>query len=123
MNMFLSRFRGLLDETNKTQKEICDILGIRTQKLSNWKTGYSEPNFDDILMLADFFEVSTDYLLGLSENDTPAFKNSSAPTLPKDEKELLELYRQLPFESKQRLIARAEVMLEDTQEKKTKHGA
>lgn len=47
MNLFLPRLRELLAESGKMQKDICDELGISKQKLSNWKTGYSEPNFDD----------------------------------------------------------------------------
>lgn len=47
MNLFLPRLRELLAESGKMQKDICDELGISKQKLSNWKTGYSEPNFTD----------------------------------------------------------------------------
>ena len=121
MSLFLSRFRGLLEESGATQKEICADLGIRNQKLSNWKTGYSEPNFDDIVMLAEYFDVSTDYLLGAAEDEI-APKAKTPGTLKSDENELLDLYRQLPFESKQRLIARAEVMLENANSN-NKHGA
>ena len=67
MNLFLPRLRELLAESGKMQKDICDELGISKQKLSNWKTGYSEPNFDDIIMLAKYFDVSSDYLLGLTD--------------------------------------------------------
>ena len=58
MNLFLPRLRELLAESGKMQKDICDELGISKQKLSNWKTGYSEPNFDDIIMLAKYFLVA-----------------------------------------------------------------
>lgn len=98
MTPFLSRFRGLLEESNKSQKEICDDLGIRNQKLSNWKTGYSAPNFDDIVMLAKYFEVSTDYLLGLEDDigikkySTPAKKDVE---LSRDGKELLDIFNAL----------------------------
>lgn len=114
MSMFLSRLRELLSESGKMQKDICADLSISKQKLSKWKTGYCEPNFDDLLMLAQYFDVSTDYLLGLS--DELGAPVSSSTTLPADEKELLDLYRQLNYEGKQRLIARAEVMLEDLQQ-------
>lgn len=114
MSLFLPRFRELLAESGKMQKDICDDLGISKQKLSKWKTGYSEPNFDDIIMLAKYFDVSTDYLLGLSD-DLDAPLSSAALDLPADERELLNLYRQLNYEGRQRLIARAEVMIEDAQ--------
>lgn len=118
MSLFLSRFREILSESGKMQKDICADLGIPKQKLSNWKTGYSEPNFDDIIMLANYFDVSTDYLLGLS--DELGASVSSPAALPADEKELLDLYRQLNYEGKQRLIARAEVMIEDLQQQQNK---
>lgn len=125
MSLFLSRFRELLAESGKMQKDICDDLGVSRPTLSNWKTGYSEPNFDDIIMLAKYFDVSIDYLLGLSD-DLDAPLSSAALDLPADERELLNLYRQLNHEGRQRLIARAEVMIEDAQSlhvKPKKHRA
>ena len=68
-------------------------------------------------MLAKYFDVSSDYLLGLSDDlDAPLY----SPPLPADERELLELYRQLNYEGRQRLIARAEVMIEDAQQQPNK---
>ena len=111
MSMFLSRFRGLLEESDKTQKDICDDLGIRSQKLSNWKTGYSEPNFDDIIMIAGYFSVSVDYLLGVTdENDKPTVGAPAA--LPLDETELLKNYRSLSYVGKARVAAYADLMRE-----------
>ena len=96
MSLFLSRFRGLLEEYGKTQKEICADLEIRNQKLSNWKTGYSEPNFDDIIMLANYFDVSTDYLLGKSDDfGNISVKAETAPALPKESQELLDIFDSL----------------------------
>ena len=64
MNMFVERLKELIGETGKRQIQICKELNIRKQVLSNWKTGYCEPNIDDIIMLADYFDVTADYLLG-----------------------------------------------------------
>ena len=47
------------------QKDICADLHISKQKLSKWKTCYNEPSMDDLMMLALYFDVSADYLLGL----------------------------------------------------------
>ena len=49
------------------QKDICKDIGIPKQKLTRWKTGYNEPSIDEIIMLAKYFNVSTDYLLGLED--------------------------------------------------------
>ena len=64
MNRFAQQLRELIAETKKKQVQICKELQIKKQVLSNWKTGFCEPCIDDILMLADYFGVSADYLLG-----------------------------------------------------------
>lgn len=64
-NQFIERLRDLIDESGKMQIEICRDLNISKQKLSKWKTGYNEPSMDDLIMLALYFDVSADYLLGL----------------------------------------------------------
>lgn len=64
---FTLRLQELIQESGKTQNKISADLGIVKQKLSNWKIGIIEPNLDDLIMLAEYFEVSTDYLLGLED--------------------------------------------------------
>ena len=64
-NLFTERLRYLIEESDKTQNEICRDLKIRKQKLSKWKTGYNEPSIDEIIMLALYFDVQADYLLGI----------------------------------------------------------
>jgi len=68
MNRFVERLKELIQDTGKQQVKICADLKIKKQVLTNWKTGYSEPNMDDLLMLADYFCVTTDYLLGRENN-------------------------------------------------------
>ncbi len=70
-NKFAMRLSELIAESGKTQNAICSDLHIAKQKLSNWKTGYTEPCMDDLMMLALYFEVTSDYLLGL-EDETGA---------------------------------------------------
>lgn len=69
MSLFLERFRYLLEQSEKKQIDIAKELGISKQKLSNWKTGYNEPNLDDIIQIATYFNVSSDYLIGLENYD------------------------------------------------------
>ncbi len=95
MSLFLSNFRKLLQSSDKTQTEICADLKIRTQKLSNWKTGYCEPNFDDMIMLADYFGVTTDYLLGRTDDDSIVFSKNAPAPLPADQQELNILFQSL----------------------------
>ena len=66
-NILPIRLTELIRESGKTQNEIAFDLKITKQKLSNWKLGYSQPDIEYILMLAEYFEVSTDYLLGKTD--------------------------------------------------------
>ena len=68
MNLFVTRLRYLLSNSGKKQKDICVELGVSKQKLSKWKTGYNEPSLDELMMLALYFDVSADYLLGLEDD-------------------------------------------------------
>lgn len=66
-NKFISRFTELIKQSGKSQTEISNDLRIRKQKITNWKTGYTEPNIDDLIMIARYFKVTSDYLLGLEQ--------------------------------------------------------
>lgn len=69
MSLFVNRLKTLIDNSGKMQKEICNEMGIPRQKMTNWKIGYSEPNYDDLIRIADYFGVTTDYLLGYTNAD------------------------------------------------------
>ena len=47
-----------------TQEKLAKLLNTTRQNVSNWETGYNIPSIELLIKLADFFEVSTDYLLG-----------------------------------------------------------
>ncbi len=64
-NIFATRLKELIEESGKMQKDICADLHISKQKLSKWKTSYNEPSLDELCMLALYFDVTTDYLLGI----------------------------------------------------------
>lgn len=112
MSVFITRFGDLLQEYGRQQKEICEDLGISQQKLSKWKTGYTEPNFDDLVMLAQYFDVSTDYLLGATDDDETPHYTPAPAALPLDESELLKNYRALSYAGKARVSAYADLIRE-----------
>lgn len=49
------------------QKDLADYLNISVGTVSNYETGAHEPDFKTLCTLADFFQVSTDYLLGRTD--------------------------------------------------------
>lgn len=114
----MEKLKYLRKQANMTLQQLAEELGTSNQVLSRYERGEREADYAMLTKIARFFNVSIDYLLGFKSATTP-----TATILPNDEKELLDLYRKLPYESKQRLIARAEVMLEDVQSLKGKNGA
>ena len=116
------RFSELLTDLRKSanlsQKQLAEKIGVSQSTIAKLEIGRNEATASTLTKLAQYFDVSADYLLGLS--DELGAPVSSSTTLPADEKELLDLYRQLNYEGKQRLIARAEVMLEDLHQQPNK---
>lgn len=65
--LFTQKLQELIAESGKLQNDICKDLGVSKQKLTKLKLGYNEPSLDEIVMLAKYFNVTTDYLLGLED--------------------------------------------------------
>ena len=74
MNRFSIRLKELLAGTDKSDIQICKEIGVTKHKLSHWKTGYTEPCLDDLILLAYFFDVSVDYLIGYENEDGTKIK-------------------------------------------------
>ena len=53
-----------------SQVQLADKLNVTKQSVSNWGSEYIMPSVDMLIKIANFFNVSTDYLLGLSEKHT-----------------------------------------------------
>ena len=65
--MLSKRLRQLRIFSEKTQKQIADFLGITRQGYGSYENGITEPDIDTIQKLANYFNVTTDYLLGRSD--------------------------------------------------------
>lgn len=62
--MFNERLQYLRKDRGLTQKDVSAVLGVKINTLAQYEKGNREPNFKTLCMLADYFNVSTDYLLG-----------------------------------------------------------
>ncbi len=70
---FPSRLRDLMENHHPpiTRQNLAEFLGVTPQQISNYTVGTSLPDFNCICKLADFFKISSDYLLGISEYKNP----------------------------------------------------
>ena len=68
--MFSERFRELriFTEPRLKQAELGEKLGMSQRKVSRLETGSTEPTTDEIVAICRFFNVSADYILGLTDN-------------------------------------------------------
>lgn len=63
----MNRIRELREDKDLRQSDVSQITGIDQRTLSNYETGKTNPDSFAIIKLAEFFEVSTDYLLGVAD--------------------------------------------------------
>ena len=62
------RIKSLRESAGLTQAEIARILGISRSGVNAWEMGISIPSTQCVVELANFFNVSTDYILGVSSS-------------------------------------------------------
>lgn len=67
MKTFCERFKELRKTKNLSQKQLAEILKTTNSSICDWECGRSQPDFETLVRIAEFFEVSADYLLGLED--------------------------------------------------------
>lgn len=68
MNLnFGERIRNLREDRDLTQSELGAQVNMTQRKISYIERGKYEPSIEDIVSLCKFFDVSSDYLLGLND--------------------------------------------------------
>ena len=75
MNNFSGeRLRNLRISAGLSQKKLADQLNVRHTTISRIEKGEREPSLQLLNLIADFFKVSVDYLLGRTDDPTPKDK-------------------------------------------------
>ena len=65
----MNRIRELREDRDLRQIDVANATGIDQKTLSNYETGKTNPDSEAIILLADFFGVTTDYLLRRANNN------------------------------------------------------
>ena len=65
--MYYRRLKDLREDRDLVQKEVASILGIDQRVYSNYELGKREIPVRYVIKLAKYYNVSTDYILGLSD--------------------------------------------------------
>lgn len=93
MNKLKINLRECRLNEGKKQRDIADYLKITQSTYSKWEQGISEPSSHQLIKLADFYNVTTDFLLGRQNYETGVIeiKNELAPI----ENNIINMYRKL----------------------------
>ena len=91
---FIDRIEKLLIDTGTSKKTMLNDLSLSINTFSNWKNRGTIPSGETLEMIADYFDVSVDYLLG--KTPSPEREN-----IPEDEKRLRELLSRMSEEQLQ----------------------
>ena len=105
--MFFDIFEKLCNSVGKTASGVCNDIGIANASVAQWRRG-RQPSPKILLKIADYFNVSVDYLLGKTE--VSEADNANA-LLSSQEAELLKMFRQLNELQKAKLLISAEELL------------
>lgn len=86
----MKNLKKLRQESRKTQLELATALGLNRSTYNGYEQGFSEPNTDTLIKLADYFGCSVDYLLGHQTKSTLQIEG-----LTENQKKALELVKTL----------------------------
>lgn len=68
MYMYFPRLRDLREDRDMNQTQIAEMLGIKQTVYSRYERGFQTLPTEHLIKLADFYNVSTDYILGRTNN-------------------------------------------------------
>ncbi|MFZ2538658.1 MAG: helix-turn-helix domain-containing protein [Oscillospiraceae bacterium] len=71
MSIFSNRIKELRIIKKVSQANLADIVGVSQRAVSYYEAGKDSPSLEILVALANFFEVSTDYLLGITDIPRP----------------------------------------------------
>lgn len=105
---FYKRLRDLREDHDLTQKDVAEKLYMHTTQYRRYESGERTVPLDTAVALCKLYNVSLDYLSGLTSFDT----NICESSLSQEEKVLITNYRRLNEFEKGRIIERIETILE-----------
>lgn len=103
------KIKELREEKAISQLKLAQIIGTSQRNISRWENGSNEPAYSYLIKIADFFDVTLDYLTDREDSDVqPSATNRSTDQLTAKEKRLLKAFTSLPELEKNKLIEDAE---------------
>lgn len=100
--MIMENLRVIREKRGKTQLNVAVAVNVSQEAISAYESGLAYPKVEKLIELAKYLETSTDYLLGLTDDDTQIKYMHSK--LSKQERELLNSFIYLKTEDQIKLM-------------------
>ena len=71
---FISNIKLLRKENNLSQPQLAKETGLANSEISYWETGERTPSAKVVIILSRYFQVTTDYLLKVTDDSTPVYR-------------------------------------------------
>lgn len=69
--LYYERIRAVREDRDLSQKDIADILHVAQRTYSDYETGKTRIPVESLIILAKYYNLSLDYLTGISNVKTP----------------------------------------------------
>ena len=89
--MFSARLKNLRTAKNITQKDLALLIGLDRTSVTKWETKGVVPDPQTLSKLASFFAVTTDYLLGVSDDPRPRNPSTGKDASARETRQLEQL--------------------------------
>ncbi len=120
---FCELSKQLRKEKGLSQVKLAEALKVSKACVAMIEIGKNEPTANTLIRYADFFECSTDYLLGREDDlGNVTIKIEKPAPLPQDEQKLLDTYRKLDTFNKMRVSSYADIRLEEQDKPVSTYG-
>ncbi len=115
---FQQTFKELRQEKGLTQAQLAERLKYTQGNISGWENGTVEPKATALTVIAEFFGVSIEYLLGVTDEFNIPIDAPMGDAYTTEERNLIKDFRKLPKGMREILRTTLTAMLNDTSEEK-----
>ncbi len=77
MDNYYPRLKDLREDRDLSQQQVADYLGMKQPQYSRYERGLRDIPTDILISLAVYYNTSTDYILGLTNNSSPSYDRST----------------------------------------------
>lgn len=65
------RIRNIREDKDLTQQQVADGIGVKREQYRRYETGENEMKVSHIIKLCEFYRLSADYVIGLTDTESP----------------------------------------------------